>query len=191
MQATDQPLTTRAFDWIGQPTGGSLLTNEEYCETRDVFQARLARFGNELERDPALAATASLLEAIVGELGNNSFDHNLGSWRDVPGVYFAHNREQRITVIADRGQGVFNSLKRVQPSLTTDQSAVELAFSTVISGRAPERRGNGLKFVASVIQKTGWSLEFYSGIGRILLGSHAHNEASNQNIQGVVVAVQF
>jgi len=33
------------------------------------------------------------------------------------------------------------------PELSTDEEAVRTAFTKVVSGRAPESRGNGLKFV--------------------------------------------
>ena len=29
-----------------------------------------------------------LIVAVAGEIGNNSFDHNLGKWPDSPGVFF-------------------------------------------------------------------------------------------------------
>jgi hypothetical protein len=51
------------------------------------------------------------------------------------------------------------------PSLGSDVEAVETAFTKKISGRHPEQRGNGLKFVASTIQKNDWHLFFQSGYG--------------------------
>lgn len=68
-----------------------MLTNEEYCPTRDVFQARLDRFIVALEKDARFQDTSSLLGAVMGEIGNNAFDHNLGNWKDTPGVYFTHD----------------------------------------------------------------------------------------------------
>jgi len=49
-----------------------------YCKTRDVFQARLETFQSELLKDKN-NTYASLISAIAGEIGNNSFDHNLGN----------------------------------------------------------------------------------------------------------------
>ena len=43
--------------------------------------------------------------------------------------------------------------------------AVEIAFTRRISGRAPEQRGNGLKFVTEAIQENNWHLYFQSGLG--------------------------
>ena len=41
--------------------------------------------------------------------------------------------------------------------------ALKAAFTEEISGRAPEQRGNGLKFVAENMIKNKWSLYFQSG----------------------------
>src|SRR5262249_41776164 len=53
--------------------------------------------------------------------------------------------------IADRGQGIFHSLTKVHPIIKTEQAALKAAFEAIISGRAPEQRGNGLKFVRKTI----------------------------------------
>jgi hypothetical protein len=42
---------------------------------------------------------------------------------------------------------------------------MEIAFTKKISGRAPEQRGNGLKFVSESIQQNNWSLYVQSGKG--------------------------
>lgn len=114
-----------------------------------------------------------LVIAIAGEIGNNSFDHNLGQWRDVPGRWF----ESQVTgqslwiCIADRGQGIFQSLIKVHPHLTDEQTALKTAFETIISGRAPEQRGNGLKFVRNNFLKiSGSGLACVSGTGRVAYG---------------------
>ena len=52
---------------------------------------------------------------------------------------------------ADRGRGVFASLSSVYKEIKDPQTALELAYKKRISGRFPERRGNGLKFVRQVI----------------------------------------
>ena len=58
-----------------------------YCNTRDVFQARLEMFQSKLTR-VTNPDTVSLITAVAGEIGNNSFDHNLGNWPDIPGIFF-------------------------------------------------------------------------------------------------------
>jgi len=52
----------------------------------------------------------------------------------------------RKVVLADRGQGVLTTLKRVRRELTNSSEAIRVAFTETISGRYPETRGNGLKF---------------------------------------------
>jgi hypothetical protein len=51
------------------------------------------------------------------------------------------------------------------PNLSSDKEAVEIAFTKTISGRSPEQRGNGLKFVASVVKENYWDLYLQSGNG--------------------------
>ena len=96
---------------------------------------------------------AALLTAVLGEIGNNSFDHNLGQWRDVPGCRLGHvaGVELPLFWVVDRGVGILATLRRADPTLTTPEQAIEAAFARVLSGRTPERRGNGLKFVRSVV----------------------------------------
>jgi hypothetical protein len=143
--------------------------------TRDVFRARLDRFYKQMGDLSWPEADRALLTAVIGEIGNNCFDHNLGQWRDEIGCWFEwgflpENRMSWI-VIADRGQGIRASLTRVDPSIQTDQEALDAAFSRILSGRSPERRGNGLKFVKQIVNddsKRG--LLFLSGEGQIVLG---------------------
>lgn len=134
-----------------------------YCETNDVFSARLQSLSQQFERMPELNEIFPLIVAIVGEIGNNSYNHNIGNWPDLPGVFFAYDFSQRQIVLADRGRGVLKTLKRVVPNLKTDEEALEIAFTKYISGRAPEDRGNGLKFVRDVVLANLFQLQFYSG----------------------------
>ena len=131
---------------------------ECFSKTRDVFTARLQTF---------ILKTQKYLEAaIIGEIGNNTFDHNFGFCSAYPnGVYcnFAYN--QKYILLADYGKGVRQSLLSVLPSIISDIEAVEIAFTKRISGRSPEQRGNGLKFVSEAIQQNNWHLYFQSGLG--------------------------
>ena len=133
-----------------------------YCQTRDVFQARLETFQAGLSRISPLT-TVSLITAVAGEIGNNSYDHNLGNWIDIPGVFFSYSMRSRKAVLADRGQGILRTLKRVRPELVNAQEALRVAFTETISGRFPEARGNGLKFVRSVIVNNPFTLYFQTG----------------------------
>ncbi len=142
------------------------------CETRETFAARLPHLKSFVKN----GLPENLLPLVIstaGEIGNNSFDHNLGQWRDVPGCWF----ESQVTgrhlwiCIADRGQGIFQSLVKVHPHLADEQAALNAAFETIISGRAPERRGNGLKFVKKSLSMTpGGGLACISGSGRVFYG---------------------
>ena len=62
-----------------------------------------------------------------------------------------------MVVLADFGRGIRASLKSVF-NAKSDQEAVEIAFTKQLSGRAPEQRGNGLKFVADSFKTKNWSL---------------------------------
>lgn len=161
--------------WLGRKTPPE---EASHCATRDIFQARLDSFLRLLLKQNKNANETSLLVAIVGETGNNCFDHNLGQWIDVPGCWFGYAlRPTSVSVaLVDRGQGILSSLKTVEPSLQDEQQAIELAFSKAVSGRFPERRGNGLKFVRRMINgnpKRG--LFCQSGSGIMLLGGLAHD----------------
>ncbi|MDO8519953.1 MAG: hypothetical protein Q7T11_07320 [Deltaproteobacteria bacterium] len=146
---------------------------EQLSPTRDVFQARLDRFYKEALRGGFAAGDASLLTAVCGEIGNNCFDHNLGQWKDQPGCRFEYefSSGSAKVVLSDRGQGILASLKRAKPDLRDDAEALKTAFEKTLSGRHPEQRGNGLKFVRSVInQNTKRGLLFGSGRATILFG---------------------
>jgi len=156
----------------------------KHCESRDIFQAQLNDLYLEL-RNP-------LLIAICGEIGNNSFDHNLGNWRDLSGVYFEHSKKENTIILADRGQGVRKTLSRIMPDISDDLEAVEIAFTKTISGRSPEQRGNGLKFVASAIKKNQWESHFQSGLGVAVIknGNLSFSESSHA-VKGCLAVVKY
>lgn len=136
---------------------------ENYCETSDVFNARLERMGRELGKTKELEKIFPLIVAIAGEIGNNSFNHNIGNWPDTPGIFFGYSLSKRQIILADRGQGILKTLKKVRPLLKNDEEALRTAFTEFISSRAPEDRGNGLKFVKNVVMENNLSLLFQSG----------------------------
>jgi len=161
-----QSIFDKATTWTSAGTPQIQLDSELYCATRDVFGVRLEGLLGRLEKQ--INQNAYILTAIIGEIGNNSFDHNLGNWPDIPGVFFTNDQEKNIIVLADRGQGVRKTLTRVKPNISSDQEALVVAFTETLSGRAPEKRGNGLKFVADVIKEQNWSLTFQSGDATIV-----------------------
>lgn len=139
------------------------LPRRFYCPDKSIFKARLSRLEFDLMSNPDFNEIFSLIVAMAGEIGNNSFDHNLGNWPDVNGIFFAYIISARKVILADRGQGVLATLKQVKPDLPDHAAALMAAFTEIISGRAPEKRGNGLKFVKEVIVNHNFKLVFQSG----------------------------
>src|SRR3989344_1775984 len=138
--------------WAESPTAPE-LSPDQYCQTHDIFRARLDTMSVILGQNSAIKNIAPLIVAITGEIGNNSFDHNFGNWPDVPGIFFSYNTDKRTIILADRGLGIRATLLRVRPDLKDDINALMVAFTERVSGRAPEQRGNGLKFVHNVAIK--------------------------------------
>jgi len=139
------------------------LSPEHYCYTQDIFRARLDRMAFDLDNDSEIKSLTSLIVAVAGEIGNNSFDHNFGNWPDVPGVFFAYDTNKRLIILADRGVGIRATLLRVRPDLKDDITALLVAFTERVSGRSPEQRGNGLKFVNSIATKKPIGVSLQSG----------------------------
>lgn len=170
------------------------LTPDYHCETRDVFKARLDKMAVLLDGEINTKDLAPLITAVTGEIGNNSFDHNFGNWPDVPGIFFGYDTNKRIIVLADRGVGIRTTLSRVRPDINSDTMAIRIAFTETISGRAPEQRGNGLKFVRDVA--IGNPLGIYLHSGTVFAdiskdnGSLAINSA-NKNIRGVLAKIIY
>lgn len=165
-----------------------------YCPDTSVFQARLTRLENELGKVKRLGKIFPLISAITGEIGNNSFDHNLGNWPDVLGIFFAYNLDKGRIVLADRGQGILSTLKRVKPELANHRDALRTAFTEVISGRAPEYRGNGLKFVRDVVTENEISLFFQTGDAQLRIQKNDSNiniQKSAINFRGCLATISF
>lgn len=150
------------------------------CETRSIFTGRLTHLKSFVQN----GLSENLLPLVIstaGEIGNNSFDHNLGQWRDVPGCWFEPrvNGKQLWIWIADRGQGIFHSLIRVHPEIVNEDAALKAAFETIISGRAPEQRGNGLKFVKNTLSAIpGSGVSCISGTALISYGEKGESCAA-------------
>lgn len=155
-----------AHNWV-QEHGE--IPERYYCPNSSVFLARLTSFETALMKKPGFERLFSLIVSIVGEVGNNSFDHNIGKWPDDPGVFFGYDIEKGIVVLADRGIGVLQSLRQVRPHLPDHSEALRVAFTEIISGRSPEKRGNGLKFVREVVTGNPFNLFFTSGDGELRL----------------------
>ncbi|MFA5109303.1 MAG: helix-turn-helix domain-containing protein [Patescibacteria group bacterium] len=172
--------------------------NNFYCIDSSVFQARLGKLENRIKIIPGLEDEFSLITSSVGEIGNNSFDHNIGSWPDIRGIFFAYNLEKKQIILADRGRGILTTLKRVRPNLKTDEEALSLAFTEKISGRAPESRGNGLKYVKRAVtqdsNKISIKLFFQTGEAELFLEKGAGNldiKKSKRPFRGCLALITF
>jgi len=149
-----------AFEWV---QNGIEFPNTFYCSTSSIFNSRLTKMESLLINKPGFEKLYSLIVLITGEIGDNSFAHNLGKWPDRVGIFFGYDLEKRIIVLADRGLGILETLCKVRPQLSSHKEAVEVAFTEFISGRAPEKRGNGLKLVREVVTDNPIDLFYTSG----------------------------
>lgn len=140
-----------------------------YCPTSSIFNARLTKMQNALMQKPGFEKLYSLIVLVAGEIGDNSFAHNLGRWPDTAGIFFGYDIEKRIIVLADRGLGILKTLQQVRPELSSHAAAVKVAFTEFISGRAPEKRGNGLKLVREVVMERPIDLFYASGDAEVRL----------------------
>lgn len=171
------------------------LPSEVYCPTRSVFEVRLQRFSTMLEASGVAGDFFSLIVSAAGEIGNNSFDHNIGNWPDDPGVFFGYDTLKGIIVLADRGQGILATLERVRPELRDHAEALRVAFTEIVTGRAPEKRGNGLKFVRrKVVEKGAASIIFQTGDARLSMAAGASEfaiETVKDSIRGTLASLKF
>ncbi len=174
------------YDWITADPEKVDVVSDYYCRTRDIFEARLERMKTMLSKNKKLDKNKALLSAIAGEIGNNSFDHNLGNWTDVIGIFFAYEiLDDKVSIfLADRGLGILKTLQRVKPELNNHQDALKMAFTQIISSRYPERRGNGLKFVKNSVESKKFSLVFISGNAEIKINKIFKTAKISKNING-------
>ena len=98
-------------------------------------------------------------------------------------------------VLADRGRGITTTLKKARPNISSDEEALKIAFTEIVSGRAPEQRGNGLKVVRKVVEENDIiALDFQSGLAQAEIpkvGGHLKIKMVNKNIRGVYAVIKF
>lgn len=180
-----------ANDWVSVNKG---FSDDFYCQNSGIFQARLSKMGDLIIKNKNTKDISYLLISVVGEIGNNSFDHNLGQWEDTPGVFFGYDLDKKEIVLADRGLGILETLKRVKPSLKNHKEALKVAFTEVISGRRPESRGNGLKYVRKIISKNNINLLFQTGNAKLILkgeNSELDIKFTKNKIQGCMALITY
>lgn len=178
------------FDWA--MTGKIPDAEKKFlCPTRDVFYAREQRLLLDI-KNLAGENLLYLLVGAAGEIGNNSFDHNLGNWIDEPGLLFAVDTKEREILLSDRGAGVYYTIKRVRPQTADSEDALRAAFTEIISGRYPEHRGNGLKYVKKIIQENNLYLEFYSGDAMLEISKNTFLiKTADYKIPGTLAIIKF
>ena len=186
-----QDILAMGKDWALNNTE---IPSKFYCSDSSIFKAKLDKMKIELARVEGLNEIYPLIVAVAGEIGGNSFDHNLGNWPDTPGIFFGYDLIKRRVVLADRGRGVLATLKVVRPELNDHREALRVAFTEVLSGRAPENRGNGLKFVRKVVTKNLIGLIFQTGNAELELekdNSELQIRDSGINLRGCLATLNF
>jgi len=179
LEKKSKGLVRSALDWTSASEPFTPPT-DWYCPTSDVFKSRLERMTKELLETPLDPSAVYLIASAVGEIGNNSYDHNLGNWPDILGALFAYDLGKRVIVLADRGIGILATLKQIRPELSTHHEALNVAFTKILTGRAPEHRGNGLKYVKNALREAHAQLDFQSGDASLRL---------TKNIKGLQIKV--
>lgn len=164
--AMDEKLFNEIQAWYFSGTSNQFI-RENFCDTRSDFNGRLASYEGILKKKFS-EDCLYLISSSLGEIGNNCFDHNLGFWQGDAGCLFI--REDNFALICDRGRGIKQSLSSVYSLTKEDKDYISIAFSKVITGRAPEKRGNGLKFVKKNILNCGLGLFCKSGDDSFGLG---------------------
>lgn len=197
IQLITKNIFSLAEEWVLKPNTIE-PDSQFFCLDGSTFQTKLNHLEIDLQKIPELKNDFSFISSMVGEIGNNSFDHNLGSWPDIRGIFFAYDLNKRQIALADRGQGVLTTLKRARPTLMNDSEALLTAFTEKISGRAPENRGNGLKYVKKVIvdikKDIILKLYFQSGNAFIILDNKTTNltvKQADSSFRGCLALINF
>jgi len=167
-----------------------------HCSFRDEFNARLERFVKIFINFGLSENQARLVVALIGELGNNVFDHNALNWpTDISGCFLtAQNYPKKNFIefaIGDPGIGFLGSLKANYPGLNDDLSAIKqgLAGNT---GRINERRGNGLQFVQRwTLTNFRGKVSIHSGEGLVIIDQDGITEFKVNRILGTIVQIML
>lgn len=162
-----------------------------HCHMVDEFNARLFHF-IKMFRNFGLSETDSYKATnIVAELGNNVFDHNLGSWPHlisgsfIVGKNYPNYKKMEIT-IGDPGIGYYGSLRARFPNMKEDIEAIELGLKGN-TGWIDVKRGNGLKYVQKwTIQDFDGQIMIHSGSGLAIIKSDGINYHKVDKIQGTI-----
>lgn len=163
---------------------------------RDEFSARLGRFISIFKNFGLAENDARLITGIVGELGNNVFDHNALNWpTDISGCFIAAqnypNKKILEFTVGDTGTGFLGSLNARFPDLKNDVEAIlwGLAGNT---GRINEKRGNGLKTIQSwTINNFRGNIYIHSGNGLVKIDENGIKSEETFKIIGTIVQIML
>lgn len=184
-----------AFNWASiSPEYSKPAPKYLHTENRASFEGRLMDFQKELMAIPEFEEIFPLVIAVCGEIGGNSFDHNIGKWPDLHGIFFSYDIENREVVLADRGVGIKNTLRQTVPTIQNDKEALRIAFTDFISGRAGESRGNGLKFVREVVEKNLMHLKFQTGDAQLEIKRESQDldiEKAVRYLSGCIAYIKY
>ncbi|MDD4062608.1 MAG: MerR family DNA-binding transcriptional regulator [Candidatus Pacebacteria bacterium] len=186
-------LQAMAFLWASEKNSQE-ANKEFYCPNSYVFQLRLIKLQESLAKKTTTSTPSFILSSIVGEIGNNSFDHNVGNWPDIPGIFFGYDINKQEIILADRGQGLLKTLKMVRPKLKSHKDAINIAFTEIVSARYPEARGNGLKFVQRMVLKNPIDFIFQSGDYQLEIKKDTKKleiKKANRHIQGCITIIKY
>ncbi len=80
--------------------------------------------------------------------------------------------------------------------MSDNKEALRIAFTEVITGRAPEKRGNGLKYVRRNIENGYFNLTFQTGDAELTLKAGKTFEPENirksdSPIHGCIALIEF
>ena len=130
--------------------------------------------------------------SLIGELGNNVFDHNLGNWPiDIRGCFIVgqnYQKEKKLEmVVGDPGVGFLGSLKNAFPELHHDVEAIVKGLEGN-TGREGEKRGNGLKLIQDwVINNFSGYLTIHSKSGLVVVDRTGREKKEVFEILGTIV----
>lgn len=162
-----------------------------HCFYRDEFNARLGRFITMFKNFGLNEEDAQRATALVGELGNNVFDHNLGNWpTKATGCIIAAQRypsTKSIEIaVGDPGVGFYGSLKAAFPGVKNDIEAIKLGLAGN-TGRIGEIRGNGLKLIQQwTLQNFSGKVMIHSGNGLVIVNKAGIKEYTVNKILGTI-----
>ena len=162
-----------------------------HCLYQDEFSARLSRFITMFQNFGLSENDAQRATAVVGELGNNVFDHNLGNWpTNISGcIIVAQHYPSTHTIeiaVGDPGVGFYGSLKAGFPDLVNDTEAIKLGLAGN-TGRVGEIRGNGLKLIQQwTLQNFSGKVMIHSGNGLVIVDKSGMKDTKVNKILGTV-----